>query len=90
MALVQASGAYWFSSSSYTNLPGMMVFARGTVCAAMLQCAKQNQCTNLEAAAVHFIDNFLTPQKKSQTMAAFPQIGTVGVQGSVSYYVGSF
>ena len=87
LALVRASGSFWFASSSYTNLSGMMAFARSNVCQAMLQCAKHQECEKLEAAAVYFVNNFLEPPFKAKTLSSFPQMGMVGAQGSVSSYV---
>jgi hypothetical protein len=58
------------------------------LCSALIKCTEDRKdCQDLETAGSQFIDYYLTGDAQRRAYEAFPNMGKVGEQGSISYAV---
>jgi len=84
LRIVRATGGFWFSISSYTDMEAVERHAP-PVCASMLKCMKDSKdCKHFEKNSIVFIDNTLSEFSKAIVKDVFPNIGSHNKLGSVA------
>jgi len=84
LRIVRATGGFWFSISSYSDMEAVGKYAP-SVCASMLKCMKDStDCKHFEINSIAFIENTLNESSKTIVKDVFPEIGFHFNLGSVA------
>jgi len=84
LRIVRATGGFWFSISSYSDMEAVGKYAP-LLCASMLKCMKDSKdCEHFEIDSITFIDNTLNEFSKTIAKDVFPEIGSHFKLGSAA------
>ena len=84
LRVVRETGGFWFSKATYPRFDLLQMHAP-RICATMLKCMKNHEeCEDLEAASLVFVERTLNEHAKAQVYKAFHNIGKHWEFGSVS------